>query len=110
MQDQTDHLLDLFARMGEIQVRRMFGGYGVFRDGLMFALVSDEALYLKADPETRRFFEERGLPQFTYEKKGKRIGMSYFLAPDEIFDDPREAAVWGERAIQAALRSHSGGG
>jgi DNA transformation protein len=110
MHDPSDHLHDLFSHFGAIRVRRMFGGYGVYRDGIMFALVEDDVLYLKADGTNRRHFDERGLTQFTYEKKGKQIGMSYFLAPEEIFDDPREAALWGERSFAAALRSRSGGG
>lgn len=110
MSDISGHLQDTFSRFGEVQVRRMFGGHGVFRDGVMFALVADDALYLKADEENRRHFEELGLGQFTYEKKGKLIGMSYFLAPDSIFDDPGEAAVWADRSFKAALRSRAGGG
>jgi len=110
MRDPSEHLLDIFSHFGAILVRKMFGGYGVYRDGIMFALVADDLIYLKADRENRRYFDERGLMQFTYEKNGKRIGMSYFLAPEEILDDPREAALWAERSFAAALRSRSSGG
>lgn len=110
MGDMTEHLHDLFAPFGEVRVRKMFGGYGVFRDGIMFALVADDALYLKADGENAHHFEARGLGKFGYEKGEKRIEMSYYLAPDEILDDPREASLWAQRSFAAALRSRSTGG
>jgi len=83
----------------------MFGGYGVYRDGLMFALVADDVLYLKADESTLGHFVEAGLPPFDYDKGGKRIRMSYYAAPDEIFDDPEQAREWADRAYEAALRA-----
>lgn len=110
MRDISDHLQDTFSSFGEVRVRRMFGGYGVFRDGVMFALVADDALYLKADDEIRGHFESLNLPRFSYDKQGKAISMSYFLAPDVIYDDPVEAAVWADRSFRAALRSRTGRG
>ena len=44
-----DLLVDLFETVGKVGFRKMFGGLGVFRHGLMFALVADDTLYLKAD-------------------------------------------------------------
>lgn len=90
---------------GPVQARRMFGCYGIFHDGLMFGLVADEVLYLKADGKSSSEFETRGLGQFEYEKKSKKIKMSYYMAPEEIFDDPEEAKVWASLAFDAALRS-----
>ena len=83
----------------------MFGGFGVFLDGLMFGLVADDVLYLKADAESSQQFESRGLGAFEYTKNGKTMKMSYFLAPEDIFDDKDEAKVWANRAYEAALRS-----
>ncbi len=107
MSEYVEYLKDVFELFGPITVRKMFGGYGVYYDGLMFALVSDDALYLKADAENASWFEERGLPPFEYEKNGKRVTMSYRLAPDDIMDDRDEAAQWARRSFDAALRSHS---
>ena len=70
MSEFVDHLADLFEAFGPVTVRRMFGGHGVFRDGLMFALVVDDALYLKADEQNRAMFESCGLPRFDYARKG----------------------------------------
>ena len=72
----------------------------------MFALVADDALYLKADETISHHFTERELEQFMYEKQGKAFKMSYYMAPEEIFDDPEEAKVWADRSYAAAIRSN----
>jgi DNA transformation protein len=105
MSEFVDNLQEIFMLFGPVQARRMFGCYGIFHDGLMFGLVADEVLYLKADGNSSAEFEKRGLGQFEYEKKSKKIKMSYYMAPEEIFDDPEEAKVWASLAFDAALRS-----
>jgi DNA transformation protein len=94
MSEFSDYLKELFEQFGPIQARKMFGGHGLFHEGLMFGLVADETLYLKADKINASDFESLGLGQFEYEKAGKIIKMSYYLAPDDIFDDREEAALW----------------
>jgi len=101
----VENLSEVFALFGPIEARRMFGGYGIFRDGRMFALVADDVLYLKADRQSAPSFSERGLSQFEYQKGGRTIGMSYYMAPEEIFDDPEHARQWAARAHAAALRA-----
>jgi DNA transformation protein len=105
MSEFVDNLQEVFVLFGPVQARRMFGCYGIFHDGLMFGLVADEVLYLKADGSSSTEFEQRGLDQFGYEKNSKIINMSYYMAPEEIFDDPEEAKVWANLAFDAALRS-----
>ena len=93
----VENLKEVFALFGAIEAKRMFGGYGIYRDGLMFSLVADDVLYLKADEESASSFIELGLHQFEYEKSGKRMRMSYYAAPEEIFDDPEQAKEWATR-------------
>lgn len=107
MSEFVDHLHEVFRDFGSIGVRRMFGGYGIYHGGVMFALVSDEVLYLKADDATAAFFESRGLGRFQYRKSGAVVSLSYFEAPEEIFDDPEAALEWARRAYDAALRARS---
>ena len=106
MSEFVDHLADLFEAFGPVTVRRMFGGHGVFRDGLMFALVVDDALYLKADEQSRTTFESCGLPRFEYARKGKRVSLSYYLAPGDALEDPPTLAEWARPAFDAALRGN----
>jgi DNA transformation protein len=99
------YLRDLFSSFGPVVVRRMFGGAGIYADGVMFALVADEIIYLKVDDETAGAFEQEGLAPFTYSKKpGHRAVMSYRRMPDRCYDDPDEMAVWAVRAFDAASR------
>ncbi|MEO8418996.1 MAG: TfoX/Sxy family protein [Methylophilaceae bacterium] len=85
----------------------MFSGYGLYHDGVMFGLVADETLYLKADASIAHYFEAKGLGQFAYSRGGKIIKMSYYLAPVDIFDDPEEAANWAHRSFEVAFRTQN---
>lgn len=105
MTEFTTYLNDVFKHFGPIHAKRMFGGYGVYHQDLMFALVANDVLYLKADAESAAFFEQVGLTRFEYIKDGKMTRMSYYTAPEEIFDDADVAKVWAVRAYEAALRS-----
>ena len=97
-------LTEQMAGFGPVAIKPMFGGAGVFRDGLMFALVVDDALYLKADSETAKAFEAEGLAPFTYAtKNGRRTLTSYRRAPERCLDDPDEMALWCSRAYGVAL-------
>jgi len=99
------NLNDVFTLFGAIEAKRMFGGYGIYHDGLMFALVADDVLYLKADDSTSGAFVELGLQLFEYEKNGKLMRMSYYAAPEEIFDDLEQAREWAAQEYGAALRA-----
>jgi DNA transformation protein len=101
------YLHDIFREFGAIECRRMFGGYGVYHDGLMFALIHDDYLYLKADKQSESCFIELGLGRFEYQKKGGMVSLSYYAAPEDIYDDPDAALLWARRAYEAALRSRS---
>ena len=107
MSEFVQFVMETLDGFGPIRVRRMFGGYGVYRQDLMFGLIDDDVLYLKADRESALFFRERGLAQFEYMRKGKPTRLSYFAAPEEIFDDPEEAVLWASRAYEAAVRASS---
>jgi len=100
--DYLDFVAELFAPLGGVAVRRMFGGAGVYSRGVMFALVIDNTLYLKADANTKDDFEARGMGPFVYDAKGKPISMSYWQMPPELVDDPDEAVAWGRKALGVA--------
>jgi len=84
----------------------MFGGAGLYADGVMFGLLSRDVIYLKADGETRSAFEREGSTPFGYQAKGgRRASLSYWRMPERLYDDPDELAVWAERALAVAQRS-----
>lgn len=97
---------DLCRPLGDVTSKRMFGGLCLWHQGLAFALVIDETLYLKVDEHNRVAFEQRGLPRFSYTTKtGRTTVMSYARAPEEVFDDPDVFAGWAKGAIAAARRA-----
>ena len=107
MNEFVNNLDEVFTLFGPVHARKMFGGYGIYRDKLMFALVAEGELFLKADERSRVAFIELGLPAFEYRKNDRPIKMSYYLAPEAIFDDPEAAREWADRAYAAALRAKS---
>ncbi len=101
-----EYLLELLEPFGEVSARRMFGGYGLYHDDVMFALVASDTLYLKTDDANRSQFEDRGLEPFRYQRKGDRVAvMSYYAAPAEALDDGEALCAWARNALDAALRA-----
>lgn len=104
-----DFIREQMEGFGPVHTRRMFSGAGFFRDGLMFALVAGDALYLKADEATRGAFEAEGLEPFSYvTSKGRNTIMSFMRAPEICFDDPDEMVRWCRMAFEAASRANAG--
>ena len=104
--DDND-IRDMFAGIGPVSIRRMFGGKGIYAGGVIIALEVDGEILLKADSETRSQFEAAGSRQWSYDgNKGRGlVAMPYWSIPDEAFDDPDEMARWARMAMQAGLRA-----
>jgi DNA transformation protein and related proteins len=101
-----EDIRELFSVFGPVEVRRLFGGAGIFADGTMFALVHDGVVYLKVDEESAPAFEREQLEAFSYSRKGERASLaSYRRMPDRLYDDPDELATWARAALAAAHRS-----
>ncbi len=106
-----DVIRELFSEFGPVSVRRMFGGAGIYADGIMFALEADGVIYLKADEQSAPAFEQEGCEPFTYTAaNGKRAVMSYRRMPDRLYDDPDELARWARQAHATAQRAAAGKG
>lgn len=98
-------IAELFEFVPELRLRRMFGGVGIFTGDMMFALATQDGLFLRDDPESAPAYAARGLAPFTWRDKGGNVHlMGYRAAPDEIWDDPDATREWAQRAIGAALR------
>ena len=97
----SDYVADLLAPLGPVQVRGMFGGFGVFLDGLMFGLLADDTLYLKVDDANRAEFEAAGCEAFVYTMKGKAIEMSYCRAPEDAVESWETIQTWAESGLGA---------
>ena len=105
MNDAAIH--DLFAGLGPVSIKRMFGGKGIYHDGLIVALEVDGEILLKADPESVPDFEAAKCSQWVYHgHKGRGpTAIPYWSIPETALDDPDELAVWTRKAWEAAVRA-----
>lgn len=101
-----EFVVEMLQLFGAVTAKKMFGGYGLYKDGIMFALIADDALYFKVDDVSRNDFTGHGLTPFTYTKNGTQYKMSYYGAPDDVFEDIEVMAEWAEKAFCAALRAN----
>ena len=99
---EREAIADLFAELGSIRTRRMFGGQGIYAGELMFPLEIGGEIYLKVDDATEPAFRSAGSRPFVYERRGRPTAMRYWRLPDATLDDPEEAARWGSLALGAA--------
>ncbi len=102
----VDHVVETMRLFGPVDAKPMFGGWGLYNAGLFFALIAEDALYIKVDDENRADFEAMRLIPFVYEtKEGHRIAMSYCQAPEDALESPPVMAEWARRGYGAALRA-----
>ena len=101
-----EFLLEQFEPLGQITARAMFSGYGLYCNGVFFAIVAKHSLYLKTDDENRAEFEARGLRRFRPFENGKSV-MPYYEAPAEMFEDPDMLKHWAGGSVQAGIRAQA---
>ena len=105
--EYVSYITDLMQTIGPVTAKRMFGGHGIFLEGLMFGIVVDDVLYFKADRDTKNLYSKRGLEAFKYCKQGKEITLSYYQAPEEVFDNIDDMKFWANMAYDTAVRVSS---
>lgn len=86
-----------------LRAQAMFGGYGVYEDDCIFAIIVHDRLYLKSNPTTRGEFEAKGLSPFAYIARGKSVKLHYFEAPPEVFEEPEAMRGWVQKALRVAV-------
>ena len=101
-------LEDLFRPFGAVTIKRMFGGSGIYADGLMFALEAYGEVYLKTDAESLPVFEAAALRPFVFESKRGTMTTSYRLLPEEAHEDEDVLRRWCALALEAAKRAAAG--
>jgi DNA transformation protein and related proteins len=101
----AEFLREQLAPLGRLTMRRMFGKTGVFCDGLMFGMVTDDTLYFRVDDHNRAAFKEaESVPPLSYQKGGRSIDLAFWRAPERLFDEPDELVAWARAALAAARR------
>ena len=101
----AEFLCEQLSPLGRVTMRRMFGKMGVFCDGLMFGMITDDTLYVRVDDHNKAVFKEaEAAPPLNYEKQGRTIDLSFWRVPERLLDEPDELVVWARAALAAAGR------
>jgi DNA transformation protein and related proteins len=101
----AEFLREQLMPMGRVTMRRMFGKTGVFCNGLMFGMVTDDTLYVRVDDHNKAVFREaEAAPPLNYEKHGRTIDLSFWRVPERLLDEPDELVTWARTALAAARR------
>ena len=107
-QDFVAHVLELMGSSGRAAARAMFGGHGIYLDGMIIAIAIDDIVYFKTDAETRGAFVAQGQEPFRYtSRKGDVQGTGYYRLPDEALESPDAMREWLRLALAASLRAAS---
>lgn len=101
-----ESLVDLLSPLGDLRIKRMFGGFGLYLNEVFFAIADEGRFYLKVDDQTRPRFEAKGMKPFTYSSRdGGLSTMAYYEAPEEALDSAIRMKAWATLALQAADRA-----
>ena len=101
----AEFLREQLAPLGGVAMRRMFGKTGVFCDGVMLGMVTENTLYFRVDDQNRTTFKEaESFPPLNYQKRGSAIDLSFWRVPERLFDEPDELLDWARAALAAAHR------
>ena len=99
-------LSDILSEESGISSRAMFGGYGIYKDGVIFAIIANERLYFKVDDSNRSDYEQYGSGPFVYSQgKHKSTTMSYWELPVDIMEDRQAIAEWVRKSYQVSINS-----
>ncbi|HKX10822.1 MAG TPA: TfoX/Sxy family protein [Stellaceae bacterium] len=102
--DLVAHVLDMLGDWGGVSARRMFSGYGLFRQGAMFGLIARDTFYLRVDDRNRQDFAAAGSRVFAYRRERREVELrGYMECPPDILEDPDEMLRWAKAAAAAAL-------
>jgi DNA transformation protein and related proteins len=101
----VEYTVELLEKLGPVQSRSMFGGWGLYFGGRMFGLIAEGQLFLKVDDVTKPDFQAAGCRPFVYEGAGKAVEMGYWTPPADAADDAYALLPWARRAVDAAQRA-----
>ena len=109
MSIDDERIREVFESLGEVSIRKMFGGKGVYFEGLIVGVASSTGdILLKADKLSAPDFEAAGARRWAEGMKGRKVNMPYWSIPEAALDDPEEIALWTRKAYEAAVRSQAG--
>ena len=107
--DFVDYVVhDLLSELAGVKAQAMFGGWGIYQDGVIFAIIVDDQLYFKVGDTNKSKYQQHGSRPFTYESRGKSISMSYWEVPADVMEDRDEIKRWAEESHQISRQGGTG--
>ena len=101
--EYVDYILDILSPLENINARKMFGGYGIYKNAIFFALIIDDVLYFKVGNANLPDYKAKNSTPFSYtSKNGKSVAMSYWEVPPDILENHNELARWVEKSVAVA--------
>lgn len=101
----VDYVVELMSTWMPVAANKTDLGYGLYRNGLRFALIADKQLYFKTDVSDEPLFEREGCSPFFSSNEGRTVRTSYWSAPPACLDTPAVMREWCQLAYAAALRA-----
>lgn len=102
-EEYLKYVTNQLSEFGEVEIKRMFGGIGLFHQGLMFGKIGGDTFRLKVDEFNQKDYEDHGMKPFHSEKKKK--GMPYWEVPADVLDDKNILKTWAIKSYETALRA-----
>jgi DNA transformation protein len=101
----VEYIIEVLESVGKVTTRKMFGGYGLYKNSIIFAIISENELYFKADSKASEYFKSQGLEPFSYRSRGKIINLSYYKIPPEIIEDLELLTKYFNLAYRSGLNA-----
>lgn len=98
-------VINTLSPFGDITARPMFGGYGIYKEGVIIALMDEGELYFKSTPTSEPFYQSFDSYPFVYEGQRRPVKMSYWHVPNTVFKDPILLEKWVETAYDSSIES-----
>ena len=103
-EDYKSYIEEQFSAYGDVDFKKMFGGYGIFREGIMFAMISPGDIFrMRADDNNVGDYQKEGMQQFP--SHGGKKGMPYWDVPAYVIENQNDLKLWAEKSYKAALRA-----
>ena len=99
----VDFVKEQLSGLGPIDGRGLFGGTGLYLNGVIFGFVDGDTIYFKVTDSNKQDYIDEGMEPFVYQGKNKPVSLSYYQIPERLLDEPDELLIWAEKAVNASL-------
>jgi DNA transformation protein len=102
-----EYVLEQLAALPALRSNRMFGGIGLYSDGVFFGLIDDDTLFFKTNDSNIAPYRERNMPRFMPFPDRPEAAMGYYQVPADIIEDSESLTAWARKSVAVALTSHA---